>query len=181
MTLSCPVLCPCTLLLVLNARMNILDMYWICFYFTYSKMYQPPRKSKLLDFNLVINVFKKCVKKTKTCIFKGLSQHFIDWLSFGSQMLCLCLCWWTEWTRTNMCMIKLSFFPHTHIITLFGRSTRNTLSSLQKLCSSPDYLAQPGKALAIMGLSGITLMVEDSSCTQLHALNTKFSSVTWMI
>lgn len=106
----------CSILLVLDARMNISDMYLKCFYFTYSNRYLSPRKSRWLDFNLVISVFKKGVRKTESCIFKGLPQHFIHGLSFGSQMLWLCLCWWTEWTRTDMCITKLSFFPHTDLI-----------------------------------------------------------------
>lgn len=132
--------------------MNILDMYWKCFYFMYSNMYQSPRKSRLLDFHLEISVFRKAWERLKA-VFSNVCLS-ISLTDFPLVHRCFVYVYAGEQNGRGLTCAWLnchSSLTHTSS-TLFGRSTRNTLSSLQKLCSSPEYLAQPGKALAIMNL-----------------------------
>lgn len=95
--------------------MNILDMYWKCFYFMYSNMYQSPRKSRLLDFHLEISVFRKAWERLKA-VFSNVCLS-ISLTDFPLVHRCFVYVYAGEQNRRALtCMTKLPFFPHTHLI-----------------------------------------------------------------
>lgn len=100
------------------------------------------------------------MRKTKSCIFKGLPQHFIHWLSFSHR--CFVYVYAGEQNRLGLTCAWLnchSSLIHTST-TLFGRNTRDTVSShKKKLFSSLLGTTWGSISYHEPKLSGIILMV----------------------